>query len=207
MDGGEHVRLGLLGLGQAGARGRQSTSASGSPVTWTVPANVLRSRLRRASPPGANSTSDSRSVSTRLRSSGMSGRKLRRPASTWRSGRAGLLAARAPARVALVSPRTSTPSGRSASISSVSRAGGRVDLLGVGQRADAEVVVGHREPQVGDLETRTSPGRSAGRCARAPRPTCASASAADTGAAWMISGRAPITETAGVAWCSHSITE
>ena len=93
-----------------------------------------------------------RSVSIRLRSSGMSSRKLRRPASTWKSGRPWRLAARAPASVALVSPRTSTPSGRTSAIRSVRPLRGGVDLLAVGQRADAEVVVGHGQLQVCDLQ-------------------------------------------------------
>ncbi len=61
-------------------------------------------RLRTAVSVGQNRTSARWSVTTRFCSSGIVGRKERRPASTWASGTGALAAAIAPARVVVVSP-------------------------------------------------------------------------------------------------------
>ena len=70
---------------------------------------------------------------------------------------------------------------------------GELHLLLAPQRADAEVVAGTRRARYRGSAPRTCGRRSAGPCGT--RISSASgASAAETGAAWMISGRAPMIE-------------
>ena len=167
-------------------------SQRGSPVTWMAPADALGAEVAAARSVGAKRTSASRSVSTRFRSSGIPSRYERSPASTCTSGSP---AARPHARRTASRscrpgrrPRRAPPArSRRASRSSAER-----QLLGVRARADLEVVVGFGQLGREDLRLRHARRRSAGRCARGSRPR--RPNAAETLAAWMISGRAPITD-------------
>ena len=94
------------------------------------------------------SRSASWSVSSRLSSSGMPRSPLRRPASTCATGMPSLAAQSAAAMVELTSPTTTTRSGRSRSSTGSRRSSTCAVCDGVRARADAEVVVGLRQPEL-----------------------------------------------------------
>ena len=190
---------------RVGCRAARQVASSVSIMTLPTKWMLLGRTPSRAgcrAPSGAvvNSRSLSASVTMRLISSGIVRSKLRSPASTWATRHAQLRRDQAQASVELTSPTTTTRSGRSSTTTGSKRHHHLGGLLGVGARADAQVDVGRRQPElveehVGHRLVVVLAGvhQHAGECA-------AGARARETGATFMKFGRAPTT-------CSSFIRE
>ena len=128
----------------------------------TLPTRTIRSAgdafaqrgSRSASALGVNNRSESRSVSTRLISSGIVRSQLRSPASTCATRTPSLPATSAQARVELTSPTTTTQSGCSRDHYALERQHDPRRLLGVRPAADAEVDVRFGHSQIAEERLR-----------------------------------------------------
>ena len=105
-------------------------------------------RLSTPSGDGASSRSETRSVTTRLTSSGIDQSRLRSPASTWATRQPALAPTRAQASVELTSPTTTTQSGRSDGDVLLEGHHDLAGLLGMAAGTDVEVDVGGPEAEV-----------------------------------------------------------
>ena len=107
-----------------------------------------RARFSSASGLCVSSTSESRSVRTRLISSGIVQSPERRPASRWAMGMCSFAAASAQASVELTSPATTTSAGALLEQDALEGDQDLAGLLAVAAGADAQRVVGSREAEI-----------------------------------------------------------
>ena len=175
MQGDEQVAAGLQAQAPRPPRGRGSAARARPGCRSSCcrrtrqRSSPIPSRAGSPSPPASAGSSSSAmwSVTTRLTSSGIERSKLRSPDSTWATAIPSLAAHSAAASVELTSPGTRTRSGRSlAAPARAAPAPARSAPRGSPSRPRACGRARARRAPRG--RSRTSAGRSAGRCGRSP---------------------------------------